>query len=101
MEPLSLLDSTGDKSCNKFLHLQLVGIIAPLPSDETVESPIVFVAVTLAATLTESPRLKGEDRKLVTGIVQLLADYIDELVSASQFVRSFSKVAVDVLISTL
>ena len=74
MGPLSWLDPYGDKSCNKFLDVQLVGIIAPLPSDETVESPTVFVAVTLAVTLTESPRLNGEARRVDTGIEQLLAD---------------------------
>ena len=57
--------------------------------------------MTLAVTLAESTRLKGEDRRVVTGIEQLLEDKIDELVSASQFVKSFSKVAVDVLISNL
>jgi len=57
--------------------------------------------VTLAVTLAESTRLKGEDLKVATGIEQLLEDNIEELVSASQFVRSFSKAAVDVLISNL
>ena len=60
-----------------------------------------FVAVTLAVTLAESTRLNGEDLKATTEIVQLLDDKIEELVSASQFVTSFMKVAVDVLISNL
>ena len=63
--------------------------------------PIKFVAVTLAVTLAESTRLNGEDLKAATGIVQLLDDKIEELVSALQFIKSFSKVAVDVLISNL
>ena len=77
------------------------GRTAPLPSKDTAELPIEFVAVTLAVTLAESTRLNGEDLSATTGIVQLLDDMIEELVSASQFVRSFSKVAVDVLISNL
>jgi len=74
---------------------------APFPSDETVDYPIALYAVTLAVTLAESTRLKGDDRRVATGIEQLLEDKIEELVSASQFVKSFSKVAVDVLISNL
>ena len=77
------------------------GKTAPFPSEDTAELPIEFVAVTRAVTLTESTRLNGEDLKVATGIVQLLKDKIEELVSASQLVRSFSKVAVDVLISNL
>ena len=78
-----------------------LGRTAPLPSKDTAELPIAFVAVTLAVTLAESTRLKGEDLRAATGIVQLRDDKIEELVSALQFVRSFSKVAVDVLISNL
>jgi hypothetical protein len=74
---------------------------APFPSDETIDYPITLYAVTLAVTLAESTRLKGEDRRVATGIEQLLEDKIIGLVSASQFVKSFSKVAVDVLISNL
>ena len=77
------------------------GRTAPLPSDDTVDCPIVLNAMTLTVTLAESTRLKGKDLIVATGIEQLLEDNIDELVSASQFVRSFSKVAVDVLISNL
>ena len=77
------------------------GRIAPLPSEDTAELPIKFVAVTRAVTLVESTRLKGEDLRAATGIVQLRDDKIEELVSASQFVRSFSKVNVDVFISNL
>ena len=77
------------------------GRTAPLPSNDTVDCPIALNAVTLTVTLAESTRLKGEDLRAATGIEQLLEDKIDELVSASQFVRSFSKVAVDVLISNL
>ena len=78
-----------------------LGRTAPLPSKDTAELPIEFVAVTLAVTLAESTRLNGEDLKAATGIVQLLDDKIEELVSALQFIKSFSKVAVDVLISNL
>ena len=77
------------------------GNIAPFPSKDAVDYPIALYAVTLAVTLAESTRLKGEDLKVATGIEQLLEDNIEEVVSASQFVRSFSKVAVDVLISNL
>ena len=77
------------------------GRAAPLPSKDTAELPMEFVAVTLAVTLAESTRLNGEDLKATTEIVQLLDDKIEELVSASQFVTSFMKVAVDVLISNL
>ena len=77
------------------------GKTAPLPSKDTVELPIAFVAVTLAVTVAESTRLKGEDLRTITEIVQLLDDKIEEPVSALQFVRSSSKVAVDVLISNL
>ena len=66
-----------------------LGRTAPLPSKDTAELPIGFVAVTLAVTLAESTRLNGEDLKAATGIVQLLDDKIEELVSASQFVKSF------------
>ena len=78
-----------------------LGRTAPFASEDTAELPIEFVAVTLAVTLAESTRLNGEDLRAATGIVQLRDDKIEELVSASQFVRSFSKVAVDVLISNL
>ena len=77
------------------------GNTAPFPSDETVDYPIALYAVTLTVTLAESTRLNGEDLRVVTGIEQFLEDKIVEFVSASQFVRSFSKVAVDVLISNL
>ena len=77
------------------------GRTAPLPSYETDDYPIALYVVTLAVTLAELVRLKGEDRRVATGIEQLLEDKIEELVSASQFVKSFSKVAVDVLISNL
>ena len=42
------------------------GNTAPFPSDETVDYPIALYAVTLAVTLAESTRLKGEDRRVVT-----------------------------------
>ena len=77
------------------------GKTAPLPSKDTVDYPTALNAVTLAVTLAESTRLKGEDLRVATETEQLLKDNIDELVSASQFVRSFSKVAVEVLISNL
>ena len=77
------------------------GRTAPFPSEDTAELPIEFAAVTRAVTLAESTRLKGEDLRAATGIVQLRDDKIEELVSALQFVKSFSKVAVDVLISTM
>ena len=77
------------------------GKIAPFPSKDTAELPMEFLAVTLAVTLAESTRLKGEDLSATTGIVQLCDDKIEELSSASQFVISFSKVAVDVLISKI
>ena len=50
------------------------GKIAPLPSEDTAELPIKFVAVTRAVTLAESTRLNGEDLSEATGIVQLLED---------------------------
>ena len=50
------------------------GRIAPLPSEDTAELPIVFVAVTRAVTLAESTRLNGGDLSEATGIVQLLED---------------------------
>jgi len=77
------------------------GRTAPLPSKDSDDYPIALYAVTLTVTLAESARLKGKNLRVVTGIEQLLEDKIDELFSASQFVRSFSKVAVDVLISNL
>ena len=77
------------------------GRTAPLPSNDTDDYPIALYAVTLAVTLAESTRLKGEDLKVARGIEQLLEDKIIGLDSASQFIRSFSKVVVDVLISNL
>ena len=50
------------------------GKIAPLPSEDTAELPIEFVAVTRAVTLAESTRLNGEDLSEAAGIVQLLED---------------------------
>ena len=50
------------------------GRIAPLPSEDTVELPIEFVAVTRAVTLAESTRLNGGDLSEATGIVQLFDD---------------------------
>ena len=74
-----------------------IGMIAPLPSTDTVESPSELVAVTLTVTLAKSARLNGAARRAATGTEQVVA----VLDSASQFVRSFSKVEVDVLISSL
>ena len=62
-----------------------IGMIAPLPSDEIVESPSELVAVTLTDTLSELARLNGAARKVATGTEQVVA----LLDSASQFVRSF------------
>jgi hypothetical protein len=45
--------------------------------------------------------LNGAARSVDTGIEQLLADLIRELVSASQSERSFKKAPVYVLITTL
>lgn len=66
-----------------------IGTMAPLPSDETVESPISLVAVTLANMLIVSPRLKGAARRVAIGIKHCVFDLMVELVSASQFTRSF------------
>jgi len=52
------------------------GRTAPLPSDDTVDCPIVLNAMTLTVTLAESTRLKGEDLRIATEIEQLLEDNI-------------------------
>ena len=60
------------------------GIDAPLPSSEYVDSPREFMAATLAVTEAKSAKLKGAARKIVTGMVQDLAEVMVESLSALQ-----------------
>ena len=73
------------------------GRIAPLPSNDVLDSPSALTAVTLAYTESVVTRLNGDVRRVEAGTVQVLA----ELISALQFVSSYSKVLVLVLISSL
>ena len=50
----------------------VVAMIAPLPTFETSESPINFIDITVAFTLSELDRLNGEAFKLTIGIEQVL-----------------------------
>ena len=78
-----------------------IGMDAPFPSEDTAESPMALKEVTRAIIVAESSRLYGAARSVRTGMVQLLAAIMPELFSASQFVKSFSKVFEAVLISSL
>ena len=78
-----------------------IGIAAPFPSEDIAESPMALIEVTRAIIVAESSRLYGAARSVRTGMVQLLAEIMPELFSASQFVKSFSKVFEAVLISSL
>ena len=78
-----------------------IGIEAPLPSDDAVESPIELIAVTLAMTESVSPRSNGDASRVETGIVHSVADMIPLSFSASQLLESIEKVDVEVLTSSL
>ena len=60
-----------------------------------------LIAVTRAEIGSESPKLNGGDLKTETEIVHAFALMMDNSFSASQVDKSFSKVPVFVLISTL
>ena len=78
------------------------GIAAPLPSLDTADSPREFIAVTLAKTKSLSCKSYGDTLRVSSTLnVQVLVEMIFESFSASQSVKSFSKVLVAVLISTL
>ena len=47
-------------------------VTAPVPSDDSKDSPKAFVAVNFAMTETEGPKLKGSAPKTDVGMVQLL-----------------------------
>ena len=51
----------------------VAGIIAPLPTGDTADSPIAFVAIILAETLDPTTRLQGEAFKTEMAIVQDVA----------------------------
>ena len=60
-----------------------MGMIAPPPTSDNSESPMIFIAETLALTSALLVRLKGAARRLSTVTVQDLA-----WISASHFIRS-------------
>jgi hypothetical protein len=60
-------------------------ITAPEPGSDSIEEPIALMATTLAKTLDPQGRLKGGERSVATGIVQLKA-VLTELVEPSQLV---------------
>lgn len=62
-------------------------ITAPLPGSDSMEEPTILVATTFAKTLEPQGRLKGGERSVATGIVQLKA-VITPLVEPSQLVSS-------------
>ena len=76
-----------------------IGIMA-IPTDETMELPMSLIAVTLVEIGSESPIKKGDCRNTAVGIVQLLPLIMTESFSASQFDSCFSKLPVDVMISS-
>ena len=77
-------------------------MIAPLPSSDTIDSPISLIAIILAMTTAESCRSNGDTLRVSSTLtVQDLAKMTVASFSASQSVRSFAKVPVAVLISTL
>ena len=79
-----------------------IGITAPLPSSETVDSPISLMAVTLAKTVASFDRSKGLYLKVSSTLtVQVLVEIMVALFSASQSDVSFSNVLLAVLISSL
>ena len=96
-----MLELTLDKVVGASGSVGGIGIEAPFPSEDVTESPSVLNAVTWAYTESRLLRLKSPVRKVETGMVHVLAEMMVELFSASQSVKSFSKVLVDVLISSL
>ena len=79
-----------------------IGIAAPLPSSDTIDSPRELIAMTLAITEAESCKLNGDYLRVSSTLtVQVLADMTVASFSASQSAESFSKVLVAVLISSL
>ena len=52
--------------------LGVVYITAPLPALDYAESPYKFVAITIAYTLDPHGRLKGDSRRISTGIVHVV-----------------------------
>ena len=62
-------------------------ITAPFPGSDSIEEPTTLLATTFAKTLEPQGRVKGGERRVATGIVQLKAVII-ALVEPLQFVRS-------------
>lgn len=56
-----------------------IGITAPEPAEDSIESPIVLIAITLALTYTPIAKLNGDTRSTATGILQDLLAMTDEL----------------------
>ena len=79
-----------------------IGMTAPLPSSETIDSPISLMAVTLAKTVASFDRSNGLYLKVSSTLtVQVLVEIMVALFSASQSDVSFSNVLLAVLISSL
>ena len=65
-----------------------IGIVAPLPSSDVIESPIELNATTRISTEAKSARFQPGFLRVVTGIVQVVAEIIVLSVVASQLVES-------------
>ncbi len=61
---------------------------APEPTVDSLESPIILNAITLAFTEFPVVRLNGDDLSTEAGMVQVLLEITDELFTASQFAVS-------------
>jgi hypothetical protein len=65
-----------------------IGITAPEPIVDSLESPIMLKATSLALTEVPVVRLNGDALSTLAGIVHVLPDITDELLTPSQFVVS-------------
>ena len=65
-----------------------IGIVAPLPTSDVIESPIELKATTRIFTEAKSAKLQGEILSVVTGTEQVAEEMIVLSVVASQFVES-------------
>lgn len=72
------------------------GIVAPVPADDSIDSPIILKAITLARIKVPVVILKGEARNTLAGIEHVLLEITDELFTPSQYVVSSYHVFEDV-----
>ena len=68
------------------------GIRAPKPAVDSLESPIMLNAITLARTGFPVVRLNGDALSTEAGMVHVLPEITDELLTPSQYAVSSCKV---------